>query len=277
MQIREILDIGVSRLEKCGIESPKTDARILLGHVLGKSREWLLIHDNENITDEEFSIYNEMIAKREIGNPVAYIIGSRDFWSLTLKCSSVTLIPQPDTEVLVEQALLHAKSGSLLDLGTGTGAIALAIKKELPELSVVATDLVPEAIKLAIENAELNGLEIEFREGRWFEPILDGEKFNIIVSNPPYIDGEDPHLCQGDVRFEPKTALVSDNHGTADLFEIIRNSGKYLINGGWLLLEHGYNQGFVVREAFKSCGYQLIETVRDYGGNERVTKGVWNG
>ena len=206
---------------------------------------------------------------------MAHLTGVREFWSLPLFVSPATLIPRPDTECLVEQALarLPASACRIVDLGTGTGAIALALASERPDCDVTAVDRMPDAVALAIRNTQHLGINnVRVLQSDWFS-ALQGQQFDMIVSNPPYIDEQDPHLALGDVRFEPLTALVAGDHGLADIVHIIEQSKHMLTPGGYLLLEHGWQQGQAVRDAFTRGGYQAVETCRDYGGNERITLG----
>lgn len=208
---------------------------------------------------------------------MAHLVGEREFWSLPLYVSAATLIPRPDTECLVEQALarLPAAACSVLDLGTGTGAIALALATERPDCAVTAVDVMPDAVALAQRNVERLGVtNVTVLQSSWFSALGD-RAYAMIVSNPPYIDEHDPHLAQGDVRFEPLTALVAANAGLADLERIVTTSRKHLLSGGWLLVEHGWTQGEAVRALFTEAGYAAVETCRDYGGNERLTLGQW--
>ncbi|HBX0054311.1 TPA: peptide chain release factor N(5)-glutamine methyltransferase, partial [Klebsiella pneumoniae] len=196
-------------------------------------------------------------------------------WSLPLFVSPATLIPRPDTECLVEQALARLPTAPcrILDLGTGTGAIALALASERPDCEVTAVDVMPDAVALALRNAEHLGIaNVTISQSDWFS-ALDGQRFATIVSNPPYIDAADPHLAEGDVRFEPLTALVAGDQGLADLAHIIREGRQYLQPGGWMLLEHGWTQGEAVRALFREAGYLDVATCRDYGDNERLTLG----
>ena len=258
-------------------ESPKRDAEILLEHVTGKTRTWLLAFGETALTAEQEAALSVLLARRKTGEPVAHLVGEREFWSLPLYVSAATLIPRPDTECLVEQALarLPEQGTAILDLGTGTGAIALALASERPDCSVTAVDLMPDAVALAQRNVQRLGLcNVTVVQSRWFS-ALEARSFGMIVSNPPYIDENDPHLAQGDVRFEPRTALVASGEGLADLDHIVTTSRQHLLHGGWLLVEHGWTQGEAVRDLFTRAGYTGVETCRDYGGNERLTLGQW--
>lgn len=259
-------------------ESPKRDAEILLEHVTGKARTYLLAFGETELTAEQEAQLAALLARRKTGEPVAHLVGEREFWSLPLYVSAATLIPRPDTECLVEQALarLPAAACSILDLGTGTGAIALALATERPDCAVTAVDVMPDAVALAQRNVERLGLRnVTVLQSSWFA-ALENRSFAMIVSNPPYIDEHDPHLAQGDVRFEPLTALVAANAGLADLDHIVTTSREHLLPGGWLLVEHGWTQGEAVRALFTQAGYGAVETCRDYGGNERLTLGQWS-
>jgi release factor glutamine methyltransferase len=273
MEYQQWLREAVSQLQAS--ESPRRDAEILLGFVTGKARTFILAFGETPLTDEQQAQLAGLLARRERGEPVAHLIGEREFWSLPLFVSPATLIPRPDTECLVEQALarLPAAPCRILDLGTGTGAIALALASERPDCQVTAVDLIPDAVALAQRNADHLGIRnIEIVQSRWFS-ALEGQQFSLIVSNPPYIDAQDPHLAQGDVRFEPLSALVAADNGLADLHTLIKDAPRYLLPQGWLLLEHGWQQGAAVREIFARYGWQQVETCRDYGDNERLTLG----
>lgn len=256
-------------------ESPRADADALLCHLLERDRGYLMTWPERELSPAQVSVLQGWLTRRLSGEPVAHILGVREFWSLPLEVSPATLIPRPDTEVLVEQALarLPANPARVLDLGTGTGAIALAIKSERPGDEVWAVELQAEAVSLARRNSERLGLPIILCQGAWFAPLGEAPVFDVIVSNPPYIDGDDPHLAQGDVRFEPLSALVAADAGLADLRQIIHTAPAHLAPGGWLLLEHGWQQGEAVRQLLADAGYGAIETVCDYGDNERVTLG----
>ncbi|MFM5741379.1 peptide chain release factor N(5)-glutamine methyltransferase [Aeromonas veronii] len=264
-----------------GGESPRADADVLLCHLLGCRRSYLMTWPERELDAAQQATLQGWLARRLNGEPIAHLVGEREFWSLPLKVSPATLIPRPDTEVLVEQALTKIPQGpcAVLDLGTGTGAIALALKSERPEVDVWAVDRMADAAALARENSAALGLPIEVRDGSWFEPLGEPDRdntprFAVIVSNPPYIDGADPHLEQGDVRFEPRSALVADDAGLADIRHIVAHAPAYLLTDGWLLLEHGWDQGEAVRQLLRDGGYREVATVRDYGDNDRVTLGL---
>ncbi|ENO3943249.1 TPA: peptide chain release factor N(5)-glutamine methyltransferase [Aeromonas veronii] len=262
-------------------ESPRADADVLLCHLLDCRRSYLMTWPERELDATQQTTLQGWLARRLNGEPIAHLVGEREFWSLPLKVSPATLIPRPDTEVLVEQALTRIPQGpcAVLDLGTGTGAIALALKSERPEVDVWAVDRMADAAALARENSAALGLPIEVRDGSWFEPLGEPDRdntprFAVIVSNPPYIDGADPHLEQGDVRFEPRSALVADDAGLADIRHIVAHAPAYLLADGWLLLEHGWDQGEAVRQLLRDGGYREVATVRDYGDNDRVTLGL---
>lgn len=257
-------------------DSPRVDVELLLCEVLDKPRSWLFTWPDKALSSEQQAAFDQLLARRLQGEPVAHLLGYRDFWTLRLKVSTDTLIPRPDTECLVEQALslLPNQPARVADLGTGTGAIALALASERPAWQLQATDFHPGAVALARTNAELNQLNnVEVLQGSWCEPLSG--RYDMLVSNPPYINPEDPHLQQGDVRFEPLTALIAEEEGMADIRQIAEQATRHLCNGGWLLFEHGYDQGDAVRQCLTCLGYAEVETVRDLGGNERVTQGRW--
>ncbi|NDO83722.1 protein-(glutamine-N5) methyltransferase, release factor-specific [Citrobacter sp. NCU1] len=273
MEYQHWLREAISQLAQS--ESPRRDAEILLGHVTGKTRTFILAFGETVLTDEQCEQLSVLLARRQRGEPIAHLIGVREFWSLPLFVTPATLIPRPDTECLVEQALarLPATACRILDLGTGTGAIALALAVERPDCEVVAVDRMADAVALALRNkTHLAIPNVRILQSDWFS-ALPGLSFDMIVSNPPYIDAQDPHLSQGDVRFEPLSALVADDQGMADITHIIAQSRHALTPGGFLLLEHGWQQGALVRNAFSQAGYTQIETCRDYGDNERITLG----
>ncbi len=276
--IEQALKSATAKLTEGGKESPSLDAAVLLCHVLKKTRSYLLTWPEKALEQEQQDQFDALLERRLTGEPIAYIVGEREFWSLPLKVSPSTLIPRPDTERLVEVALdkTCGQTGPILDLGTGTGAIALALAYELPDRQVIGIDLKQEAKELAEFNAaQLNIKNATFSQGSWFEPIAPETKFALIVSNPPYIDEKDPHLVQGDVRFEPKSALVAGESGLADIRHISDLARQYLEEGGWLAFEHGYDQGKAVRDILNRFGYQQVVTEKDYGNNDRVTLGCF--
>lgn len=274
--IDERLKQATQQLAASGSESPSLDAAVLLCHALNKPRSYLFTWPDKTLNDAESAQFESFLALRLEGRPVAHITGEREFWSLPLQVSPTTLIPRPDTERLVEVALALSDipAGQVLDLGTGTGAIALALASEWPQRSIVGIDLRIEAQQLAQRNAARLGFDnVTVKQGSWFTPLKAGTKFALIVSNPPYIEENDPHLEQGDVRFEPRSALVASQNGLADITYISDHAREYLLDGGWLIFEHGYDQGTAVREQLVTLGYQDVRTERDYGGQERVTLG----
>jgi len=273
VQIRVWLRAAIARLSSS--ESPKRDAEILLAWVSGKSRAWLIAFDDAQLDDSQLAALESLLARRAAGEPVAYLIGEREFWSLPLSVSPDSLIPRPDSEVLVEQALsrLPADPCAILDLGTGTGAIALALASERADCQVTGVDRIAAAVALATHNgAKLNLPNARFLQSDWFS-ALNAQRFQLIVSNPPYIDAADHHLSQGDVRFEPASALVASDHGLADIKTIASSAANYLADNGWLLLEHGWQQGEAVRQILRENSFCQVETCQDYGGNDRVTLG----
>lgn len=260
--------------------SAALDADCLLCAVLSCTRTYLRTWPEQELTPEQVALVEQLAVRREQGEPVAYILGVREFWSLPLQVSPATLIPRPDTEALVEWALTLLTDKGLgqkaLDLGTGTGAIALALKSELPALGMWALEREPAALDLARRNAARLGFAVNFLASDWFS-ALNERGFQLIVSNPPYIDAADPHLSRGDVRFEPHTALVADDDGLADIRQIIDQAPEYLAPGGWLLLEHGWQQAEAVRELLQARGFQTVVTKQDLGGQDRVSGGQWPG
>lgn len=276
MDYQQWLSLTAARFSQS--DSPKRDAEILLSFVTAKARTYVLAFGETKLTADQLQRLEQLATRREQGEPIAYLVGEREFWSLPLSVSSATLIPRPDTECLVEQALAHlpATPCHILDLGTGTGAIALALASERPDCAVVGVDIQTEAVALARHNAEKLAIDnVHFLQSSWFDAV-DGQ-FTLIVSNPPYIDADDPHLNEGDVRFEPHSALVAPAEGMASLDEIIRCAPAYLEAGGWLMLEHGWQQADAVQKLLKNAGFSAVMTHKDYGNNDRVTLGQWIG
>lgn len=264
-------------LQAADAEDARADAEALLVHVLGVERGWLFAHATDALAPEAEARFDALLAARAAGQPVAYLTGTRGFWRFDLAVSPATLIPRPETERLVELALERLpddRTLRVLDLGTGTGAIALALAHERPLATVVAVERSVPAAEVARRNARALGLErrVEVREGDWFGPVA-GERFDLIAGNPPYIEDDDPHLVQGDLRFEPRTALASGVDGLDDLRVIAREARAHLRPGGWLLLEHGWRQGEAVRTLLHAAGLSDVQTASDWGKRERVTLG----
>ncbi|PMR78799.1 peptide chain release factor N(5)-glutamine methyltransferase [Billgrantia endophytica] len=275
MRLDTLLVRAAERLSESGSTSPRLDAEVLLAHVLGVDRTWLYTWGDKVAPSGERARFEALVAARTEGHPVAYLIGEREFWGLPLATSSHTLIPRPDTETLVEITLRLADTaeGRLLDLGTGTGAIALAFAKERSSWQVTGIDRVAEAVALAETNAERLGMaNVRFLVSDWFS-ALGSERFEMIAANPPYIAENDPHLRQGDVRFEPLGALVAGDDGLADLRHLSRAAWSHLVPGGHLVMEHGHDQAAAVCELLEGAGYVEIGNYRDLAGQERVTLG----
>lgn len=256
-------------------DSAVLDTELLLSHALDVSRTYLKTWPDRQPDTDQVTTFTALFQRRLRGEPIAYILGHQGFWSLDLKVSEHTLIPRPETELLVETALelqLPPQS-SVLDLGTGTGAIALALACERNDWNITALDFQPQAVALAEENRAAHKLDnVQIVQSNWFA-ALPAVKFDLIVSNPPYIENNDPHLSQGDVRFEPASALVSGAEGLDDLILLIGQSVAFLKPNGWLLVEHGYDQGPGVRALFTEAGFSAIETRNDYNQMDRITFG----
>ncbi|TBV16182.1 peptide chain release factor N(5)-glutamine methyltransferase [Stutzerimonas kirkiae] len=257
--------------------SARLDAQWLLAAVLGKPVSYLRTWPEREVSAAQAERYAACLARRRRGEPVAYILGRQGFWSLELEVAPHTLIPRPDSELLVETALQALPRGPqrLLDLGSGSGALALALASERPAWQVLGVDRVEEAVALALRNRQRLGLEnADFRLGHWFS-ALAGQRFQLILSNPPYIRADDVHLQRGDVRFEPASALVSGADGLDDIRCIVQAAPEYLDAGGWLLLEHGYDQAEAVRALLRARGFVAVDSLRDLAGHERVSRGRW--
>jgi len=261
-------------------DSAKLDAQLLLSLVIDKEQSYLLTWPEKTIEAILVKQYLNLLARRQKGEPIAYITGVKEFWSLPLKVSPATLIPRPDTEILVEQVLekfQHHQNINCLDLGTGTGAIALALCSENPSWDIEGIDYSNEAITLAQLNAKnLELSQVTFYQSDWFSAVDNNKKYQLIVSNPPYIDSEDKNLSLGDVRFEPNSALVADQNGLADIKFIAKSARSYLMAQGMLFFEHGFDQGSAVRNLMADLGYTQVQTMTDLSGHERVTWGAFN-
>jgi len=270
MQIAQILQLYPLQLIESS--SPRLDVEILLMHALGKNRFFIYAWGEYELKPFEITKFKELFKERLRGKPIAYLIGKREFWSMPFLVNEHTLIPRPETELLVEVALNHLpKNGVVFDMGTGSGCIALAIKKERPDCRVIGIDKSLNSLNIAKQNAQHLNLEIEWIESDWFSKVEI--KADIIVSNPPYIAINDRHLMQGDVRFEPQSALVSGKDGLDDLIYLIDKSRNFLNPKGWLFLEHGFDQGFVINSLLKTACYTKIKTHQDSNGQDRVSGG----
>ncbi|MFT6249218.1 MAG: release factor glutamine methyltransferase [Cognaticolwellia sp.] len=256
-------------------DSAKLDAEILLSLVLKKTRSYLYTWPEKKLSDEQLHEFIKLLSRRAEGEPIAYITGIKEFWSLPFAVSKATLIPRPDTETLVELVLeLYPdnKVITCLDLGTGTGAIALALASEKAMWEIDAIDFNPDAVALAQRNAQaLNLAQVDIYQSNWFKGVSKNTKFDIIVSNPPYIDSDDINLSHGDVRFEPKSALVSSEQGLADIKHIANKARCFLNTEGKLFFEHGFEQGHAVRTILTDLGYKNVQSKQDLNGHERIS------
>jgi len=284
MRIDQLIQQGVAQLAALSgsnrqTDTPELDVQLLLAEVLGVNRSYFYTWPEKIVSDSDKVRFECLLSERLQGKPIAYILGYQAFWSFELEVSESTLIPRSDTECLVEIALAlidQCQNPKVLDLGTGTGAVALAIASERADASVTAVDLIPAAVELAQRNNLKLKLNVNIHQSSWFESVTE-QGLDLIVSNPPYIDPEDHHLEEGDVRFEPKTALVASQKGYSDIEIIARDARQFLAKSAWLVFEHGYDQGEGSRQILEKNGYQNIETRKDYGDNDRVTLGQWLG
>ncbi len=274
LTISQLLQQGTALVKHS--ESARLDVELLLAFVLKKDRSYFFTWPEKNIETEQFQQFVQLLERRIVGEPIAYILGKKDFWSLTLSVNESTLIPRSDTEVLVEQALTLCTENtgvSVLDLGTGTGAVALALAAERPQWRIVGVDKQIEACELAERNRQEYQLDnVTIIRSDWFSEIAP-QKFTMIVSNPLSIDKNDEHLVQGDVRFEPHSALTADNHGLADIEAIVQQAPDYLTSQGLLMFEHGYQQAEAVKALLQKQGFSHCFTANDIAGNPRVTGG----
>jgi release factor glutamine methyltransferase len=260
-------------------DSALLDAEVLLCHCLHKNRSFIRAWPEHQLTDQQAAEFLALIAQRQQGVPVAYLTGEREFWSRSFKVNPDVLIPRPDSELLIELSLdlLPANQASkIIDLGTGSGILAITLAAERPGSQVIACDLSPAALRTAQDNAQQLQIDnVRFLASNWFSTITDRD-FDLVISNPPYIDQHDPHLQQGDVRFEPDSALISAENGLQDIRLLADQARQHLKPGGYLLIEHGYDQQSAVQALFKRFNYQQITTHPDYAGNPRVTSGQWS-
>ena len=295
VQVDSDVTIGVCLAQSASVlsdvsDSARLDAEVLLAHVMGKTRTYFYTWPEKTISTLGYVQFQTLLKRRQHGEPIAYIVGEKEFWSHTFLVNPSTLIPRADTELLVELTLpilntllernnacrLKSAQPKVLDLGTGTGALAISIAKEYPQVDVQGVDVSTDAVALAEQNkARLCADNCQFYVSDWFGAVHD--TFDIIVSNPPYIDAHDPHLAQGDVRFEPLSALTANNNGLSDIDVIAAAASRFLTADGTLLVEHGWKQGESVRDIFMGYGFVDVKTVQDLNGNDRVTLGVFRG
>lgn len=276
-EVRSLIDEGAARLARVSDE-PRREAEVLLGTALGRPRAWLLGHPEERILDcEATDRYEALVTRRALGEPVAYLLGKKEFWSLPLAVGPGVLIPRPETELLVERGLAHLPVDLpvvAMDLATGSGAVALAIATERPLARLVATDLAEAAVDTARRNAARLGLgeRVEVRPGHWYEPVA-GQRFDLIVANPPYIAAGDPRVEPGVRRYEPPQALFAGVDGLDALRAVIAGAPAHLMAGGWLAVEHGDTQAADVRALFEAAGFEAVRTHADPAGRDRCTEG----
>ena len=272
--VRALLVAATARLGE------RADAEALLLHVLGQPRSWLFAHADDALDTDVRTAFEALVARRAAGEPVAYLTGRRGFWTLELEVTPATLIPRPETELLVELALERLPRDMacrVADLGTGSGAITLALASERSQAQVVATDASVDALTVACRNAQRLGIaNVRFVQGDWLAPLV-GERFVLVVSNPPYIEAADPHLAQGDLRYEPAAALASGADGLDAIRRIVADACAHLEPGGWLLFEHGWNQGDAARALLREAGYVQVFTAQDLEARDRVSGGAMSG
>jgi len=251
------------------------EAELLLAEVLEKGRAWLFAHPAQPVTAEQTKRFRNLLKRRAQGEPIAYLLGRREFWSLSLHVTPDVLIPRPETELLVQAALDFIPADAawrVADLGTGSGAVALAIACERPRCEVHATEISPAALRIAVRNVEVHAPgRVRLHDGSWLEPLTG--RFRVIVSNPPYVAEDDPHLQEGDCRFEPQLALTAGPDGLAAIRQIVEGARRFLEPGGLLALEHGFDQGAAVQALMGDAGYRAVHTIQDLEGRDRVTLG----
>ena len=278
MRIDTLLAAGEAALERAGGDAPRLQAELLLAHVLSRPRSYLVAHADAFIATSAAASYQALLERAACGEPTAYLIGEREFWSLALEVSPAVLVPRPETELLVERtlSLIDASAGRrICDLGTGSGAVALAVATERPQWQITATDCSSAALELAQRNALRHGLhQVEFLQGDWFAP-LGARRFHLMASNPPYVAAGDPALLR--LRHEPHVALTPGREGTEALQHIVFEAPHYLMPGGWLVLEHAGGQGAMLARSLQQRGYAHIQCHRDYAAIERVTEAQWPG
>ncbi|MFZ5548752.1 MAG: peptide chain release factor N(5)-glutamine methyltransferase [Pseudomonadota bacterium] len=268
---------ALAAAQSAGLE--RLDAQLLLGHLLGQPRSWLIAHDDDTLAPGQADAYAALCARRAAGEPFAYLVGEREFHGLSLQVSPAVLVPRPDTEALVDWALellaqemIGQRAPEAVDLGTGSGAIALAVKHRRPGTRMSAVDLSEAALAVARGNAQRLGLAIDFHAGSWWQPLA-GRRFDLVLSNPPYIAGGDPHLAA--LAREPALALTPGGDGLGAIREIVAGAPPHLAPGAWLLLEHGFDQAAAVAALLEAAGFEAVATRRDLAGHARCTGGRW--
>lgn len=276
-----LLRQGAERLAGAGIEGGWREAAMLLAHVVDRDRAWLISHGDESARPGQAATFQALLQRRLAGEPMAYVLGRHGFWSLSLKVTPAVLVPRPETELLVEQTLAclpecqPSAPWRVADLGTGSGAIALALARDRQHWQIVATDASAAALAVAEDNARSLGLDarMQFRHGSWYQALAGQPPFDALVSNPPYIESSDPHLADPALRHEPQSALVSGSDGLDDIRQIIAGAFEHLNPGGWLLLEHGWNQADAVRELLHRHRFTDIDSRHDLAGQPRISYG----
>ncbi len=275
--IQSVLTHSASTLQNTS-DSAELDVEVLLCHVLEKNRSYLRTWPERELEQAQLEQFNQLLKQRQQGQPIAYIVGIREFWSRDFHVNANVLIPRPDTETLIElclQLIQHKPDAKLIDLGTGSGIIAITLAAEYPQLQVTAIDSSMEALHVAQKNAQLNQTpDIRFIHSHWLDQVTN-ESFDFIVSNPPYIAPDDPHLSQGDVCFEPNSALIAQQQGLQDIIHICQQSQQHLNNGGYLIFEHGYNQKQSVHDILQQHHYQNIHCLHDLSKQPRVSYAQW--
>jgi release factor glutamine methyltransferase len=275
MKVRDLIQQAADQFPDS--DTAKLDAQLLLGDVLGRDRTWLMTWDDVDVSEADQRQFLELVARRARGEPIAHILGYREFWGLDFECNNSTLIPRPETELLVEQALALdlLPNARVLDLGTGTGAIALALGSERPGWQIQAVDFSADAVALANRNRKNLGINnVEIYRSDWFSNLPNGSRFDLVISNPPYVNPGSPYLNKGDLRFEPRSALIAEKSGLADIEFIAANAPRFLKSGGWLMMEHAYDQAGPVADAFHRAGLSSIRRQNDLSGWPRMTMGA---